>query len=326
MPKSKFVLMENETYHELAKDLGNSLFIHFSRGDSGSGTFLCKTAEEFAGIKRNCPTKEAIISSRIHGISINMHAVVIDHKKSIDVIPSQPSIQLVGFKNLARRETIWTGNDFGAASDILKDETIGKLNDEITAIGKWMGSKGWRGLFGVDFVKNHNGEIYPVDINPRFQGSTQVLVEGCLKCGLPPLTMLHILQFLKCPISEQLIEKMRAQEIHPIKGALIVPHNLLQSRNRIKNFIKPGVYSIDVDGNLMFKRDGYKLSHCKLQSDILLTSGVPIQGLYIDVDCPILEVQTLSRIVDDSAINVNSLGKRIIKSVSSMIYQKEDIT
>jgi len=322
VPLTDSVRLRNETYTNLSSKFGNRFVVHLSHSDSGSGTFVCYKCQDLEMLKERFPKAKALISSFLEGLSLNMHAVVIDFHNRLEVVASQPSVQLVGTKGLVRRETIWAGNDFASAHEILDRASVEKMIEEMEKIGKWMGSMGWRGIFGVDFVRDSSHKIFPLDINARFQGSTQVLTEACLHSGLVPLTVLHILQFLRCPVPSDLVNKIRAQSFLPIPGALLVPHNLIPRRQKIRRKLEPGVYSLD-NRKITFRRDGYRLSHCcdHDKKEFVITSGVPRKDTYVDIDCPIFEMQTWRRVVGESGKELNCWGKTMVNFISSLICE-----
>lgn len=325
VPSTDFVFLEKETYSHLANKFGGKFIIHLPYSDSGSGTFICDCHKAFDKLKRLSSKTRVAVSSFLGGLSLNMHAVIVEYKDRLEVVPSQPSIQLVGIKGLVRRKTIWSGNDFASAHKLLGNNTVGRMIEEIDVIGKWMGSKGWRGIFGVDFVMDTSNEIFPVDINARFQGSTQVYVEGCIQSGMIPITLLHLLQFLKRPITSELIDEMKSQVFRCIPGALLVPHTLSSTKYKIQKNIQPGVYSLNNRGEMIFQGNGYSLSDCSDlgKKECVVTSGVPEINTIINVDCPIFEVQTWNGVIDESGKKLNSLGKAIIRLVYSLIYDHD---
>jgi len=62
-------------------------------------------------------------------------------------------------------------------------------------VGLYMGSKGFLGIFGMDFLLNGD-EVLALEINPRFQGSTMLLSLLQADRGEIPLAALHVMQFM----------------------------------------------------------------------------------------------------------------------------------
>lgn len=47
-----------------------------------------------------------------------------------------------------------------------------KLYDYPTEVGKMLGRKGYRGIFGCDYLVDNDGEVFFLEINARKQGTT----------------------------------------------------------------------------------------------------------------------------------------------------------
>ena len=80
------------------------------------------------------------------------------------------SAQLIGIDGCTTRPFGYCGNDFGAIGD-LPPETVDQIDGSVQAIGTWLGSMGFRGAFGVDFLVKDDVPLF-TEVNPRFQGST----------------------------------------------------------------------------------------------------------------------------------------------------------
>ncbi|TNF47259.1 ATP-grasp domain-containing protein [bacterium] len=55
---------------------------------------------------------------------------------------------------------------------VLDPETVHDLVEMTRTIGLHLGSQGYRGAFGCDYIVDHNGEIFFIEINARKQGTT----------------------------------------------------------------------------------------------------------------------------------------------------------
>ena len=100
------------------------------------------------------------------GLSPNINAVVLDET----VLLSYPSIQLIGVSECINLRAGYCGNDFSTTVS-LPETVIQKIYEQTHKVGNWIRQQGYRGLFGIDFVTD-GSTVYPVEINPRFQGST----------------------------------------------------------------------------------------------------------------------------------------------------------
>ncbi len=55
---------------------------------------------------------------------------------------------------------------------VLDGETVRDLVEMTRTIGKHLGSQGYRGTFGCDYIVDHDGNIFFIEINARKQGTT----------------------------------------------------------------------------------------------------------------------------------------------------------
>ncbi len=81
-----------------------------------------------------------------------------------------PSYQLIGIKELTTRPLGYCGNDFGTVKQMDK-KIIDGIEEIAIKVGSWLARKEYLGIFGADLLVEQ-GQVYLVEINPRFQGST----------------------------------------------------------------------------------------------------------------------------------------------------------
>ena len=55
---------------------------------------------------------------------------------------------------------------------VLGTETVLRLKDITRKVGSYMGSKGYRGVFGCDYIVDDSGDVYFIEVNARKQGTT----------------------------------------------------------------------------------------------------------------------------------------------------------
>ncbi|MEJ7783377.1 MAG: ATP-grasp domain-containing protein [Solirubrobacteraceae bacterium] len=100
-------------------------------------------------------------------LPVNVSAVI--WHDGITIHPA--SVQLIGIPSLTGRPFGYCGNDFGAVTD-LEREQVEAIEAAVMRIGRWLGSHGYRGAFGVDFLVTPEGVPLFTEVNARFQGST----------------------------------------------------------------------------------------------------------------------------------------------------------
>jgi len=184
--------------------------------------------------------------------------------------------------------------------------------DQATRIGGWLHQAGFRGMFGIDFlVQGIN--VYPMEINPRFQGSTHILTQGELIDGRLPLVLFHILEFMDRDTSS-LAKDLCFPEPHPIKGAQIVVYNKEDKECIVRGHLSPGVYRL-VDGQLRFVRQGLSLFECMEQGEFVVTCAVPQIGRTVRSRSPLLKIQTFEQILNMNTNRLNAWASTIVQEV-----------
>ena len=84
-------------------------------------------------------------------------------------------------------QRIEQGNRFTGSTypTVLSEKIVERLVDFTKKAGRWLGSQGYRGIFGCDYIVDENDDIRFLEINARKQGTT---MEFCctLEQSLPP--------------------------------------------------------------------------------------------------------------------------------------------
>lgn len=157
--------------------------IQDNTSSGGQGTFILRDESEQAVLAQLSPSIAYMVSPYLTpNYSICVHAVI--QNKSCIIM--QPSIQIVYEE---KTKMIFHGGDFGAARQI--DIRIRKEIDRIShTIGKRLSDIGYRGICGMDFIV-YSGQVYFIEINPRFLGSSIIVNKCLLENGLPNLYMLN---------------------------------------------------------------------------------------------------------------------------------------
>lgn len=120
------------------------------------------------------------------GLPINVGATVWHDGVTVHY----PSVQLIGIPNCVTRPFGYCGNDFGLAAE-LDPDLIDQIEHSTTVIGRWLGTFGYRGTFGVDFLV-YQGKALFTEVNPRFQGSTHASSQLSVENGESCLVLEHL--------------------------------------------------------------------------------------------------------------------------------------
>lgn len=140
--------------------------IQSQNSNGGSNTFLLNR-QNLHQIKEDIKQNEIYSVSQYceNNIPINIHCIV--SKEQITLFP--PSIQIIKADN----RISYKGSDFIECRKIEKDiKNIVKKYS--LAICQQLQKIGYIGVLGIDYII-HKGEVYFMEINPRFQSSTNLL-------------------------------------------------------------------------------------------------------------------------------------------------------
>jgi hypothetical protein len=165
----KAPLTELECDKLIAKFLSNGLVIQrLGLNGGGTGTFVCRQSAQF----RRCfdhlsPGTDIKIMPIVEGSSCNITGLVIDGKQ---VVVFPPSHQIMRIDSAGR--PIYAGNKFGVAWPLAE---MGKTIDEVRHFGRLLAEQGFRGPFGLDFIRTEAGDRYYHDLNPRINGAVDSL-------------------------------------------------------------------------------------------------------------------------------------------------------
>jgi ATP-grasp domain len=284
------------TYEEFAASHGEPIVIQARVGASGKHTHFVYDQSQLDELQTRYGNNDVIVTRFYNGPSLNVTAVV--GTDFVEVAPA--SIQINGEPTCVRRPEYYCGNDFGATS-MLPPRLLAEARTQVTQLGRAIQVLGYRGIFGVDLVTEPNSyNIYAVDLNPRLQGSTDLLTQLELLRGTTPLVALHLAVLLG---DEDHIET-GGDFRSVVSGAQLHIHSWLENDGLVHGHLQSGVYSM-VDGQLTFRRKGRLLEHLRDDREFLIVCGVPMSGTRVAADAPLLKIQTMAPIlsVDGTANN-----------------------
>lgn len=219
------------TYSNIKSYFSSEEFIiqdAFSSG--GEGTVLVRTSDNLDFIK---PNKRYLVSPYIKdSLSINVHIVI----GSDNILFFPPSVQIINEMN---GKILYFGADFICytfVDYIIQSEV---KNASIT-IGKKLQLEGYRGVLGIDFLIKDK-ILYFIEINPRFQASTQLLNKGIKIQTQTSLHELHIAAFNSTYLKE--LGELKV----PFSNYNFTTSNV-QSNRLIKIINSPEITCIQKDG------------------------------------------------------------------------------
>lgn len=181
---------------------GKTYIIQKSISAGGEGTYLYNE-ESFSTVLPQLPNDELyLISPAIAGLSIS--CTIICHNNSIVVFPPNVQKSCCGKKTDYR--ILFEGSNFIEGATLSKRDRQ-KLYESAKKLGKMIVNMGYRGVCGIDYVLSEsNSELYIIEVNPRFLGSTCLINKALANAKLPSLFYFHQLAFQDEPIPFKLCD------------------------------------------------------------------------------------------------------------------------
>ncbi len=200
----------------------------FSSG--GEGTFHIKGSTSLHFFE---PNKRYLVSPYIKdGLSVNVHIVI--SANSILFFP--PSVQII---NEIDGRLLYFGADFICYTTV-NPKMQHEVKNASILIGKKLQAEGYRGILGIDFLLKDE-ILYFMEINPRFQASSQLLNKAMKSTHQTSLQELHILSFEK-PYLEDIPE-------FPVSYSNYTYTTSNIHANRIAKIVNsPEIFAVQKDG------------------------------------------------------------------------------
>ncbi len=159
----------------------------------------------------------------------------------------------------------WVVNEFSEKSQKQADHIAKKFGDYIY-------SQGYKGIFGIDLIVDKDGEVWPVECNPRETDAFPLILMLQMEKGTIPFQVFHNLEHLDIPyeINFEEIDKTYKQKYN---ASQLVMYNNVNSSSVDTKVIKAGVYKL-ADDKLEFLREGYASWHLEQNGEFLITEDV----------------------------------------------------
>jgi hypothetical protein len=297
---------KEKNYCKFKRELGR-LFVAKKRiGASGGATHLIKNKRDFLKLAKNNKKETLIFSKYISGPSLNVNAFA---GKKISV--SCPSLQIIGAPECSSGIFAYCGNDFAATRRMSRD--IGKELHCITRkIGEAMKKRGYWGIFGIDFVYDiKNKVLFPLEINPRFQGSTPLLMRYLRSKNISGLVELYI-------NSSKLIS---GSERRTVNASFLLLHNINGKKMTVKRHLKSGIYKFYFRNR---KMSLYYIGNDMLfpgSNDELLILGCPQAGVTIKPGAGILRIEFAGQIMNSKLTALKKRYSCLAKEIYKLIWK-----
>ncbi|HEY0908347.1 MAG TPA: ATP-grasp domain-containing protein [Candidatus Paceibacterota bacterium] len=154
LPPHKVTVVKDVTFK------GKRFVLQFNHSHTGQGTFVIESAKDLEALKAKFPDRECRIVDFVDGPVFTINASV----NRARVLIGSPSYQITGLQPFTDLPFSTIGNDWALPT--------GKERRQVAKIARIVGKRlkkdGWRGLFGIDAIKDaETGKMYLLEINAR---------------------------------------------------------------------------------------------------------------------------------------------------------------
>jgi hypothetical protein len=161
------------------------LIIQWAHGHTGDGTNLVNSADELSALQKKFPERMARATAFVHGPSFTVNVVVMPEgtptngeaskDKNGQVFVGNISYQITGIPPFTDSPFATIGNDWGLTHSLLNETEIMQIEAMAQDIGKKMLDSGWKGLFGIDVMRDDElslperkaGRMFLIEVNAR---------------------------------------------------------------------------------------------------------------------------------------------------------------
>ncbi|MBW2992137.1 ATP-grasp domain-containing protein [Candidatus Woesearchaeota archaeon] len=149
-----------ELVKKYQKEFEDDAFVTCAKGFGGNGTEKVSSLDEILGCRKLKGKKQFIISELLELESSPC---------TLGIIANKDEVRVVSIADQVMDGVNYGGTVYPSNAGKKHVEDMRRYTEKI---GKYMGGKGYRGCFGVDFMIDKKGSLYFVEINPRKIGST----------------------------------------------------------------------------------------------------------------------------------------------------------
>jgi hypothetical protein len=281
----RWLRLAEARYAELASEMGAKLVAQLARGVSGSGTVFISSEGEYAAAGARLGDAPVWLAPDVGDLSLNINAIAMDS----GTLVSCPNVQLTGLSMLHAAPGGYCGNDYAAAREA-PVEILTAVVEQTERIGAWLRSLGFRGLFGLDFVVDQ--QVYAVDLNPRWQGSTGLLTQAEYRAGRLPLAVAELAYRLGL-LGESELTCHREGFLDPVTASHISLLHGGPGWARVAGDLRPGVYS-----PAGFVRPGLELVDLEAADEFLVTGGLPRHRTWMEAHAHVLRASAERQAMD----------------------------
>ncbi|MCW5978522.1 MAG: hypothetical protein KIT09_10615 [Bryobacteraceae bacterium] len=285
----RWLNLRGTRYSELRSEFGGRLVAQLDLGAAGSGTAIIESEPQHAAAVERFGESQVWVTPYAGALSFNLNAIAMP----AGTVAGYPSVQVVGQQALHSVRGGHGGNDFTATASV-GQTIVDAIREQTVRIGAWMASRGYRGLFGLDFVVDEStGAPCAVDLNPRWQGSTALEAQAARRQNRIPLAAVEV-AFQLGLLNEAEVLRMSDSFFEPLQGAQVFPRSPASRRTRAGRALSTGIYSSD----MRYLRPGLRLHELCSPGELLITGGVPRLGRPMHAGSKLLRLSGLGPAID----------------------------
>ena len=219
---------------------------------------------------------------------------------------------------------VFLGHDWGAR--FWDYETEKEAQKIVEKIGEFLGKRGYKGIFGIDFVFDEkNKKLYPIECNPRFTGALPIYsLITAERNKVPPIEFFHLISHLEinADFDFQTVN-MEFKNRFPLSHISLVPKGVYE----MKIPLRSGVYYFNpLNKNIVFRRPGAFLWDLKNNSEFIIIDSVPRLGGKIIQNVPRLFKIIFPRSIAQSSFSVDPEIGQIIRGLSVILRKNQILT
>lgn len=278
-------------FAEIHSEFGGRFVLQAPRGFTGSGTAIVDSERDYAEAGQRLSDTEVWAAPYLGPLSLNINAFAMASRAAV----SYPSVQLDGLEMLGARPGMYCGNDFTSTA-LLPKQIVENVQEQTERIGGWLASLGYRGIYGVDFLIEPGAQhLYPVDLNPRWQGSTVLETQAMLRAGRLPLAAAEI-AYQTGMMGESEVAPYLDAFRKPLQGSQLLPYAREIKAVEMRRKVLPGIYAGEQE--LHFLRGGLELGDCAEPEELLIGGGIARAGTRIEPGSRPARISSLRGVVD----------------------------
>jgi hypothetical protein len=298
--------IDNLNFNEIAEKVGLPLVLKLKVGASGGQTYFVSTNDEFLKLQQVLNNDIVIVSEYVSGPSFNINAFI----GSDGVYLDQPSLQIIGVPECSSGKFTYCGNDFSSFHKH-HEYAANEIKQVTEKIGRYMKDLGYYGIFGIDFIYNlKNKVLYPLEINPRMQGSTALLARHQLLKKTSRLVELYV------------SEAQPFHSVEPVDASFILLHNLSNDRLQIETSFASGIYKF------AYSQGQLKLTYLgdeaifPTQKNELLILGCPQKGTLVEPGAGIMRIEFGSAILSRKGTHLKKRYSKVASALYNMLWKE----